>query len=98
MFKGRNVASDVRNYTAHRFLSLSPRDLLHALYPRLLALHDLDDRIALPEVTTVDEGDTSERQPHYSERIQIPSLMRNSHFFMEAGGIYLIGARCLAFG
>ncbi|KAF5357009.1 hypothetical protein D9756_006489 [Leucocoprinus leucothites] len=91
--KGRNVSSDVRNYTAHRFLSLPPRDLMHALYPRLLALHDLDDQIALPQVIAGDMSDPSggdDAEPRYSTKIQIPSLMRNSHFFMEAGGIYMM--------
>ncbi|KAL9710373.1 COPII coat Sec23p-Sfb3p heterodimer component [Leucoagaricus gongylophorus] len=89
--KGRHVASDVRNYTAHRFLSLPARDLMHTLYPRLLAVHDLDDQIALPQIDTADTPDKGEKRPSpYPEKIQMPSLMRNSYFFMEAGGIYMI--------
>ncbi|KXN91832.1 hypothetical protein AN958_11651 [Leucoagaricus sp. SymC.cos] len=92
--KGRYVSSDVRNYSAHRFLSLSTRNLLHALYPRLLALHDLDDKTALPQTVTVDVPDPDDSEKtvpqYFDERIQMPSLMRNSHFFMEAGGIYMM--------
>ncbi|KDR79957.1 hypothetical protein GALMADRAFT_242124 [Galerina marginata CBS 339.88] len=81
--KARQVSSDVRNYHIHRILSMGPRTLMHYLYPRLLALHDLDDTIALPQMVANPDGTTS-------ERILMPSCMRNSYFFMEAGGIYLI--------
>ncbi|KAI0066899.1 protein transporter SEC24 [Artomyces pyxidatus] len=74
--KARNVAADVRNYNAHRFLGLSVRGMMFHLYPRLLALHDLDDKIALPDLDT--------------GAIEMPSLMRGSYLFMEAGGLYLI--------
>ena len=50
---------------------------MHYLYPRLLALHDLDDEIALPKAETGD--------------VELPSLMRNSHLFMSGNGVYLIG-------
>lgn len=43
----------------------------------MLALHDLDDVIALPNP---DSGE-----------IELPSLMRDSHLFMEGHGVYLIG-------
>jgi hypothetical protein len=66
---------------------MNPRDLIYFLYPRLLALHDLDDQIALPfAVDDIIGGETQELTP-----ISMPSCMRNGHYFMEAGGIYLIG-------
>lgn len=71
-------------------LSMSPRDLIYFLYPRLLALHDLDDQIALPSaVEDSDDGET--RAPMGQTPISMPSCMRNGHYFMEAGGIYLMG-------
>ena len=73
---GRNVTADVRNYYAHKISAMSARSIMHHLYPRLLAVHDLDDKIALPD----ENG-----------RIDLPSLMRDSHLFMESHGVYLIG-------
>ncbi|TFY60009.1 hypothetical protein EVG20_g7584 [Dentipellis fragilis] len=73
--KARNVSPDVRAYTMHRFLSSPVRYTMFHLYPRLLAIHDLDDTIALPNPDT--------------GVIEMPSLMRDSYVFMEAGGIYL---------
>ena len=72
----RNVSSDVRNFHAHRLSALSVRSTMFHLYPRLLAIHDLDDQIALPNA----EG-----------WVDMPSLMRASHLFMVAHGIYLVG-------
>ncbi|TFK46815.1 hypothetical protein OE88DRAFT_1811622 [Heliocybe sulcata] len=73
--KARNVTSDVRNYHARRILSLGVRSLMHHLYPRMLALHDLDDTTALPDA---------------NGRISWPSHMRDSYVYMEAHGIYVI--------
>ncbi|KIM70512.1 hypothetical protein SCLCIDRAFT_12458 [Scleroderma citrinum Foug A] len=74
--KGRNVSADVRNYYVHKVLSSSIRSTLQYLYPRMLALHDLEETIALPEAET--------------GRMAYPALMRNSHLYMEARGVYLI--------
>ena len=71
-------------------LSMSPRDLIHFLYPRLLALHDLDDQIALP-LAVEDNVDGESQNPKGQTPILMPSCMRNGHYFMEASGIYLIG-------
>jgi protein transport protein SEC24 len=43
----------------------------------LLAVHDLDGSIALPHSET--------------GVVEVPSLMRGSHVFMQENGIYLIG-------
>lgn len=74
--KGRHVTADVRNYQAHKIMSMGARTTMQHLYPRLLALHDLDNVIALLDPTT--------------GRIDIPSLMRDSHLFMESHGLYLM--------
>ncbi|KAJ7468052.1 sec24-related protein [Mycena latifolia] len=74
--RARNVSSDVRNYYAHRMLSMSVRSLVQLLYPPLLALHDLSDDAGLPDATT--------------GRLILPDIMRDSHLFMEAHGVYLI--------
>lgn len=58
-------------------MAMSARAIMHHLYPRLLALHDLDNEIALP-------------RPGSGE-IEMPSLMRDSHVFMAGNGVYLIG-------
>ncbi|KAF8348577.1 sec24-related protein [Amanita rubescens] len=74
--KGRLVSSDVRNYHAHRALSMNLRSLIYNLYPCVIALHDLSDDIALPDPVT--------------GRIEIPSAMRASHIYMEGHGLYLM--------
>lgn len=57
---------------------------MHYLYPRLVALQDLDTEIALPQSVETSEGT-------FTEKIRMPSCMRNSYHFMEADGVYLIG-------
>ncbi|KAL4067050.1 hypothetical protein V8B97DRAFT_2025337 [Scleroderma yunnanense] len=74
--KGRNVSADVRNYYVHKILSSSTRSTLQYLYPRMLALHDLEDTIALLDART--------------GQIAYPALMRDSYLYMEARGVYLI--------
>ncbi|KAH7913293.1 hypothetical protein BJ138DRAFT_1171379 [Hygrophoropsis aurantiaca] len=74
--KGRNVSTDVRNYYAQKMLSMSVRSTMQNLYPRLLSLHDLDGNFALPDPTT--------------GQMALPPLMRDSHLYMEAHGVYII--------
>lgn len=74
--KGKYIDPDVRNYYRHKLLGASVRATMYRLYPRLLAVHDLDATIALPHPET--------------GVIEIPSLMRGSHIFMQENGIYLI--------
>ncbi|KAI0295750.1 protein transporter SEC24 [Russula brevipes] len=75
--KAKYIDPDVRNYHRHKLLGASVRGTLYHLYPRLLAIHDLDETIALPHPET--------------GIIEMPSLMRGSHIFMQENGIYLIG-------
>ena len=77
---GRNVTADVRNFYARKLSGMSVRSTMHYLYPRMLAVHDLNDEIALPDA---------------NGRVDLPSLMRDSHLFMESHGVYLIGMSSL---
>ena len=63
---------------------MGPKTLMYYLYPRLLALHDLDDTTALPQVVKKEDGSTA-------IKVLMPSCMRDGYYFMEGGGIYLIG-------
>jgi len=65
---------------------MGPCTLMYYLYPRLLALHDLDDKAALPQVVENEDGSTS-------IKVVMPSCMRGGYYFMEGGGIYLMGRR-----
>nr|QIE48582.1 hypothetical protein [Trametes gibbosa] len=73
--KGRNVTADVRNFHAHKIMAMSARSIMFHLYPRMLAVHDLNDQIALPDA---------------NGKLDLPSLMRDSHLFMESHGVYII--------
>ena len=84
VYLARQVSSDVRNYHIHRMLSMGSRTLMNYLYPRLIALHDLDNQIALPQIVEASDG-------CMFEKVVMPACMRNSYYFMEAGGVYLFG-------
>ncbi|KIY47838.1 vWA-like protein [Fistulina hepatica ATCC 64428] len=73
--KDRSVSADVRNYYAHRILSMNARALVQHLYPRVMALHDLEDNVAIPDPET--------------GKVWWPSLMQNTYTRMQAHGIYL---------
>jgi protein transport protein SEC24 len=64
---------------------MDPRSLIHHLYPRLLALHDLEDTIAVPQEIEQPDGTLA-------TQIAYPSCTRDTHTFMESGGLYVIGA------
>ena len=73
----QNVVTDVRVYHAHKIMAMSARSTMQHLHPRLMALHDLTMRAAMPDPTT--------------GLVRMPGLMRDSYIFMESYGIYLIG-------
>ncbi|KAJ3550127.1 hypothetical protein NMY22_g625 [Coprinellus aureogranulatus] len=81
--KARQVSSDVRNYEIHKIKSMDLRSLIHHLYPRLMALHDLEDTIAIPQEVEQPDGTVV-------TTISYPSCTRASHTFMESGGLYMI--------
>ena len=63
------------------------RTVLHHLYPRFMALHDLTDTIALPAVqVNAADGVVLE-----TNEMQLPGLMRDSFTGMRSNGVYLIG-------
>ncbi|KAI0300156.1 hypothetical protein B0F90DRAFT_1630148 [Multifurca ochricompacta] len=74
--KAKYIDPDARNYHRHKLLGASVRSTMYHLYPRMLAVHDLNDSIALPHPET--------------GIAEMPSLMRGSHVFMRESGIYLI--------
>lgn len=74
--KGRNVTSDVRNYSCRKILRMGARSIMFHLYPSLLALHDLHPTIAVPDPA--------------SGIIDFPSIMRDSYLFMSSDGVYVI--------
>ena len=76
-----NVSADVRNFYAHRLLTMPTHVLLRHIYPRFMALHDLTDDIALPSTEIVGSN----------HALRLPSLMRNTYMNMHADGIYFTG-------
>lgn len=73
---------------------MSVRSTIQHLYPRLLALHDLDDTIALTLTDTETPGVGGiPRSKAANSAVLLPSTMRASHEWMVANGIYLIGKR-----
>lgn len=65
---------------------MSPRTLIHTLYPRLLALHDLENDVAVPVHVSGEHGDGDGELV-----LRMPSCMRDAYHFMEGHGVYLIG-------
>ncbi|KAF9517526.1 hypothetical protein BS47DRAFT_1371371 [Hydnum rufescens UP504] len=74
--KGGSIGSDIRNYDAHRIKWMGATSLLSYLYPRLIAIHDLDEHVGIPDLN--------------SSWIPLPTPMRPSYLYMEAHGAYLI--------
>jgi protein transport protein SEC24 len=74
--KGGTVASDVRVYHAHKLASLGVAATAIYLYPRVVAIHDLDDTAA-----TYDPD---------SGGLILPSFMRASYLGMQSNGCYVI--------
>lgn len=56
---------------------MSVRSTIQHIYPKLLAIHDLHETIAVPNPETGE--------------VDFPSSMRDSHLFMRGEGVYLIG-------
>ena len=50
-----------------------------------MALHDLEDTIAVPQEVEQPDGTLA-------TQIAYPSCTRDTHTFMESGGLYVIGA------
>ncbi|KZT42403.1 hypothetical protein SISSUDRAFT_1058495 [Sistotremastrum suecicum HHB10207 ss-3] len=74
--KGGDVAADVRNHYALKFLSCGVRETLLLCYPRLIALHRLTHGDGFINTDT--------------KRLQMPMYTRASHLWMEGNGIYCL--------
>ncbi|TDL14313.1 hypothetical protein BD410DRAFT_797254 [Rickenella mellea] len=102
--KDHSVTPDTRAYYSHRLLNMPVRTTLQYLYPRLLALHDLTDDIAIPNsvvsavpprptsTTSISDSESTSvfAQERHMSQLKLPALMRNSHLLMEGYGVYLI--------
>ncbi|WWC65029.1 uncharacterized protein I303_107643 [Kwoniella dejecticola CBS 10117] len=73
--KGGNVTSDVRVHYMRQFKSLSATRTINLLYPKLLAIHDLNEKVGFPD----EKG-----------KLQLPQFMRASYGWMVAEGAYLL--------
>ncbi|OCF56260.1 protein transporter SEC24 [Kwoniella mangroviensis CBS 10435] len=73
--KGGNVTSDVRVHYMRQFKSLSATRTINLLYPKLLAIHDLNESVGFPD----DKG-----------KLVLPTFMRASYGWMVAEGAYLL--------
>ena len=69
---------------------MSARGIMHHLYPRMMAIHDLNETIALPLPLTNPQSEDGTNKA-VKIRIDMPSLMRDSHIFMAGHGVYIIG-------
>ncbi|WVW80627.1 hypothetical protein I302_102613 [Kwoniella bestiolae CBS 10118] len=73
--KGGNVTSDVRVHYMRQFKSLSATRTINLLYPKLLAVHDLNENVGFPD----SRG-----------KLVLPTFMRASYGWMVAEGAYLL--------
>ncbi|KAG9014795.1 COPII coat Sec23p-Sfb3p heterodimer component [Tulasnella sp. 427] len=74
--KGGPVSSDTRATSRHRILSLGAAGLMSYIYPRTVAVHDLPNNVAFPDVRT--------------GRLSLPAPMPNCYLWMEPDGAYLM--------
>jgi len=71
-----NLSSDERNYHFKLILQMSPKAFVAYFYPRMVALHVLDEGYG----TRAESG-----------RVLLPPSLRLTYDWLEETGIYLIG-------
>ncbi|KAG8982522.1 COPII coat Sec23p-Sfb3p heterodimer component [Tulasnella sp. JGI-2019a] len=76
VLKGGFVSSDTRSLSYHRTLSKGVASVLSGLYPRIISIHNLPDRVGIPDPTT--------------GRLNLAYLTPASYVCMEANGAYLL--------